>query len=261
MRQLTIIVVILFLSGTSNAQGVCETVSLRQFYDQLKLIDYTSSESLTFTKYPNFSFKEFKPLDTHPKEKFCFKIGYNRKQELMEIIRMVGNNVVYRLKVYDFEGYRILIPADENEKNGYYPTAILMDKIGKYNYLISDALPPGETGMVHVSMGGMGGLRDVKDLSTIMILDEDLFATKLLKAIKGRVVFAQNVRYTDNHKIDYTDAFIFFSPELHQNLQIDVDSCPPILVENCERPEMTLRIKPQAFGKEVEPLWDLFGDW
>lgn len=245
-------------------QAKCPSVTLGQLFEELNVIDYSDVEPLTYKKFPSFSFKTFKPINGKFDSNDFFYIGFNKNAEIKEVSRKKnGNYTMYRLKVIDFRDHRLLIPITEGDglERGYYGTAIAIDKAGGYNYLLGATSRFGEnTGMIPVSVGGID-FKKFEDISIVMILDEDLYPLQLIKIVNGTVVFVSILKYTSDRKVDYAKAYVYFFPDQNKKLAIYRDLCPVTLVENCDQPQKILTIKPKAFDKKVEPLWDFLGDW
>jgi len=51
-----------------------------------KALDFSKMETLTYKIYPSFNFKDFKPVEGLPDKSNFVKVGFNKKNEIREIV-------------------------------------------------------------------------------------------------------------------------------------------------------------------------------
>jgi hypothetical protein len=187
-------------------------------------------------------------------------IGFNKNGEIKEIVKFSTNDKIsYRLRVHEIKHFRILLVADERGRNAYYQTAIVMDKNSGMNFLISSALRIGENmGTIYLADGGFD-LGTFDQISTLTILDAQLYPSKTLRIKNGQVVFSCDIKYSADRKVDFSFGYFFLSKEDHPGLIVNRESCLQELVDKCVRPEMLFELRLGMHGVRVEPLWDMFG--
>ncbi len=140
MKRIIILLVCNAVCSAAAIAQTCKTLTVGQFCDKLESIDYSVREALTFETCNSFSFKDFKVVnDDENADNSRFRIGFNSKKQIREINYVTNNSFAYTFRVFDFDTYRILVQID-GEFGGEYVydnVAILMDKVNKYNYMIS----------------------------------------------------------------------------------------------------------------------------
>ena len=245
----------LFTYRIISAQGICKTFTLYETYEMVKVLNFSTSETLTYKNCRAFNFKDFKPVEGPLNELNFVKIGFNKKNEVSEIIYYNGKDslVNYRMKVFDFEDRRILTlgPLEMiNRGYFYWPVAFIMDKRNNFNYLI------GTSNMFKHVFGGRIWVEDFDRISSAMILDENLLPTDLFRMRNGQVIFYSEIKCKDNHVVDEY-VHLFYLQNDHEDLKIDFNTCPELLKRNCryETPDLSFRICQPTDQNKPSSIW------
>lgn len=134
MRQFSLLL-FLFVSSIIHAQETCKTFSLREAYEMTKVLNYSTTEALTYKNYSSFNFKNFKPVDG-PLNDFNFiKVGFDKKNEVREIIYFNKKDTLanYRMFVFNYEDRRIMTIGtagfSENIIIGHLPSLWIKETI------------------------------------------------------------------------------------------------------------------------------------
>jgi len=262
MKRVIILLVFNVICAVVTRAQSCKTLTLGQFCDKLESIDYLVREPLTFENYNSFSFKDFKAVsDSENADSSHFRIGFNSKKQIREINYVTNNSFAYTFRVFDFETYRILVQID-GEFGGEYVydnVAVLMDKVNKYNYMIS-VMNSSDDGTLSLP-GRVGGVdfEKVERITAIFILNEELYPIFLMKFLRGRMIYSADIKYSVNHTVDVSDARVYVLPDNHKKLELLYNTCPQTLEENSDGSELILKVLPGHYGEQVPPLWDIHG--
>jgi len=262
MKRIIILLVFNVICAVVTRAQSCKTLTLGQFCDKLESIDYLVREPLTFENYNSFSFKDFKAVsDSENADSSYFRIGFNSKKQIREINYVTNNSFAYTFRVFDFETYRILVQID-GEFGGEYVydnVAVLMDKVNKYNYMIS-IMNASDEGALSLP-GRVGGVnfKKVEDITAIFILDEQLYPVFLMKFLRGRMIYSADINYSSGHTLGVSDAQVFTFSDRRKELKLSRATCPKTLQDNPQASQLLLKVQPRHFGKQVPPLWDIYG--
>jgi|GEM_PF-2783020 len=247
--------------ATTVSGQSCKTLTIGQFCEKLESIDYSIREPLVFEYYNAFSFAEFKATNSNYCDTdSCFRIGFNSKRQIREV-RFSNSSYAYTLSVFDFETYRILVPTD-GEYEGKYVydnVAILMNKTTKYNYMICAMVASDEAGLGVPGIIGGVNFKKVKDITAIFILNEELYPVFQMKFLRGRMIYSADINYPTYHTFGVSDAQVFIFSDRRKALKLLYGTCPQTLQDNAQAAELRLKVQPEGYGRQVPPLWDLFG--
>jgi hypothetical protein len=254
MRQFALLF-FLFGSSVIHAQEACKTFSLYEAHEMVKVLNFSTTEQNVYKNYPSFNFKDFKPAEGQVDESEFFKIGFNKKNEVSEIIYKNKKDSLtnYRMKVFNYEDRRILTLGTPGKKDSpyfYWPVAFIMDKRNNFNYLI------GTSSMVKHYFGGRIWVEDYDKMSSVMILDENLLPTDLIRIRNGQVVCFSEIKCENNQVVD-ENVHLYYLQYDHDDLKIDINTCPEVLKRTCryESPDLSFHACPKVEKNGHSSIW------
>lgn len=245
-----------FIFGAASAQVNCKTFSLHETYEMAKVLNFSKVEQLIYRDYPAFNFKDFKPVDGLPGESGFVKVGFDKKNEVREIIYYNKKDSLanYRMLVFNYEDRRILtlgtlLNIMRSSHHYYWPVVFIMDKRNNFNYLI------GTSSMFKHYYGDRIWIEDFEKMSSMMILDENLLPTDLMKIRNGQVVFYSEIKCQGDQVIDEY-AHLFYLQGDH-DLKVDFSTCPEILKRTCryETPDLSFHVRPIPENSKHASIW------
>jgi hypothetical protein len=256
MRQFSLLFLFFLFCGYVKAQEPCKTFSLHETYEMVKVLNFSTTEQLTYKNYPSFNFKDFKPVEGPLDESEFYKIGFDKKNEVSDIIyQNKKDSLKYRMKVFNYEDRRILTLGTLEVKSRdfpyyYWPVAIIMDKRNGFNYLI------GTSSMVKHYFGGRIWVEDYDKISSAMILDENLLPTDLFRFRNGQVVYYSQIKCLGN-QVTQEYGHLYYLQYDHGDLKIDFNTCPEILKRNCryETPDLSFHVCPTTGNNGRSSIW------
>lgn len=259
-------ILMMFFSSISvcNAQNVCKSLTFGDIFLLLKNVDLKRELNLNIQKYAAFDFKKFKPEGEVSSGDY-FEIGYDSKGTIEEIVHRDDKkpNLTYRMLVYDYSEYRILL-SQYYTKTGFLfnATAFIMIKDASINFMINlfPQFDPdhGHNGFILSNDFYNNG---IDDMSAIMILDLDFFPQKLYKFSKKQIVMASYFNYDkkDSHKFQGEYVYLFFNTPLHPAVKVDQNTCLSDLSNVYPNADLIIPQEP-AFGEgTIQTLWLMSG--
>ncbi|MBI1769994.1 MAG: hypothetical protein HYR67_16635 [Bacteroidetes bacterium] len=245
----------LFLYQSICAQVICNAFSIGEVYEMSKALDFSKMEPLTYKNYPSFNFKDFKPLNGTPDESDFVKVGFNKKNDVREIIYYNKNDSLasYRMLVFNYEDRRILTLGGLEERMtgySYWPVVFMMDKRNNFNYLI------GTSNMVRHLYVSRIWIEEFNRISSVMILDENLLPKDLFRIRNEHVVLYSEIKCLEN---EVTDEYVhlYSIQNDHEDLKIDFSTCPEMLRRTCrdETPDLSFHVCPSSPKNKLNSIW------
>ncbi|MFD0998709.1 hypothetical protein ACFQ21_05295 [Ohtaekwangia kribbensis] len=262
MKVVKIVILLLLCHVGCNGQEKCQTVSLGDLFSVLTA-NTRNALPVKYVKFKDFDFKIFKPLDGSIDQSNFYEIGYDKSGSITEIIHFQKLPVEVKQKILVSEdgNFRVLkYQIEDNGKYYFLPIAIFMMKIfdekHPRNFMINTLPLFGDENNIYRpgKLYTNFPISDVKSISVIMILNDELFPVDIFKLYEGNVVFHSQVYYTASNLVDYEFAGIYYKKT--DDLTITESTCISQLMFHKTNPDMTLSLHPKVNAlTKVQPLW------
>lgn len=257
MKCFNIILLILFFHGyESCAQSGCKSLTFNEVFQALKMIDTNKKRDVMYRKCQSFDFQKFEANDNFVSGKNYFEIGFNKKNEVEEIEYHPSNKecLNYKLLVYDFPEFRLLIVKLQNGGNFVFNATIIvtMKKISKIFPQFE-----GDKGYNGLLLSSEFYNKGIEHMSEVMLLDGRMKPSRVYKFLHRQLVTGYSTIYQKESPntplFDYT--YFFFNTPENQSLRINNNTCISDLDVAFDKADFVLTMAPALSSCKSNPLW------
>lgn len=267
IKTLWVILFGVLLCDFSIAQNTCSEQSLCNIVNSIKRIDFKKEHVLIKKKYGSFDFALFKPIPAKVKSADYFEIGYDADKKIAEITYFGKSKFAtnYKLLVYDFAQYRVLILQHFTADQFLFtPIAIVMFKeASEENYAINVARRfGGEGACCGSSYYSSFPIKEIENISSVMALDTNLYPRQIVQMAALQIVISSNIFYEKENQFKVKNELtgFFLSSVSHSDLKVDPEkmTLSQIVRTSQVPPDFAVELNPDLHGFDEAPLW-LFG--
>lgn len=225
MKKLLFISVLFFCAALQcYGQENNSVPTIKRVFKDVENCTRTSPKVTKYQHYEVFDFKSFKPLIESADTNSGFKIGCNDLNQIVELIfkRQGSAPINFRMMMYYLDSYRIITYEKMNGVRYMYSPVVFVTLMNTNKSLLINLRSQFEyNSQANNLFEGAFPIGKFKEISAIMILNEEFLPTQLLRFSSGEAVISSEIVYGSNDKsIDHEIVYMLNIPTTKRSLRL-----------------------------------------